>query len=121
KKHLLQASYSSSISILHCEGRGELNSQDNSSLKGEPQQRRVDVVFTKEFPFKKIGTRENLTQAEVKKESNKKTTNVGSSKKSIVNLDKGETLTIEGLSFIPGRHVLVKAAIPVLEEILETL
>jgi outer membrane protein OmpA-like peptidoglycan-associated protein len=121
KNYLLKASYSPSISILHCEGKGETNSQDNTSLFGDPQQRKVDVVFTKEFPIKKIGNRENLTQAEIKKEPSKNNNNLLSGKKSIASLDKGESLAIEGLSFIPGRHVLVKEAIPILEELLETL
>ena len=112
KEYLL--SKKPSLTIEKCIGIGEKNSQDNSSPFGEPSQRRVDVVVAVAFPFKKIGERENITQ---KKE---KPVDVGGGK-NLNTLAKGESISFEGLNFIPGRHVLVKSAIPILESVLETL
>jgi outer membrane protein OmpA-like peptidoglycan-associated protein len=102
------------LTIEKCIGMGEKNSQDNSSPFGEPSQRKVDVIVSATFPFKKIGERENIIQ---KKE---KPMNVGGGK-NLNTLAKGESMSFEGLNFIPGRHVIVKSAIPILESVLETL
>lgn len=100
------------INIIACEGEGEKNSKDNHSPEGEPMQRRVDVCITEEIITKKIGTRDNKIQ-----ETKEKTP----AKKNIEELEKGESIAIEGLNFISGRHVLVESAIPVLERLLTTL
>lgn len=111
--------------ILGFEGKGEKQSTASASKEGEPRQRRVDICVREEI-FKKIGTRENKTQIDsvVKKipaKPEEKTIVHTSSQKKIEELKKGESLTIEGLNFIPGRHIPVKSAMPVLEKLLKTM
>lgn len=102
---------------------GETNSKDTQSLDGEPSQRRVDIFITVEVERKKINKEPLETQSKKEKPS-KKTQVVKENsqlQKNISELKKGESLTIEGLSFIPGRHILMKSSVPVLEELLSSL
>ncbi|WP_317897248.1 OmpA family protein [Aurantibacillus circumpalustris] len=103
-----------SLNVIKCVGVGEKNSYDNSSILGEPSQRRVDVIVAVTFPRKRIGERENITQKKDKPVA------VGGPK-NLITIEKGESMSFEGLNFIPGRHVIVKTAIPILESVLETL
>lgn len=113
---------------------GEKYSNENSSLLGEPSQRRVDVYITTHMERKKISKQPLEThtsnrsnqpkEAPIKKEPTKKVTLQKSAtelQKNISELKEGESLTIEGLSFIPGRHMLMKSAIPILEDLLVVL
>jgi len=133
KNYLVKNKGAATLSIAGCKGQGEIFSKDNFSTEGEPVQRRVDLIINQRTSFKKIGTRDNKIQEVA---STKETTTTPDNlknkvlsetkknpgeKKGIEDLEKGESLAIEGLSFIPGRHILVKSAIPVLEELLNTL
>lgn len=102
---------------------GESFSKETPSELGEPSQRRVDVILRVETERKKISKTPLETQtkketlnkkAEVQKESSQL-------QKTISELKEGQTLAIEGLSFIPGRHILMKSSIPVLEDLLTSL
>ena len=42
-------------------------------------------------------------------------------KKKIEELNKGESVAIEGLSFVPGRHLILESAVPVLQKLLKTM
>lgn len=110
KKHLL-AKKSSYINIYVCEGKGEKSSRDNSSSEGEPKQRRVDVYFE---PVVTLKVAESFL--ETPKDSVPK-----KSKKKIEELNSGESMAIEGLSFVPGRHLIVESAVPHLQKLLKTL
>lgn len=114
KKHLLSKK-SSYINIYACEGKGEKLSKDNSSPEGEPKQRRVDIYFE---PVVTLNVAESFleTPKEEPKPEPKAT-----SKKNIEELNKGESMAIEGLSFVPGRHLILKSAVPVLQKLLKTL
>lgn len=118
KNHLLKKELVN-LTILQSQGLGEKNSKDNQSAEGEASERRVDVVLTQEIPRKKIGTRENIVHEQEKISEEKKEPE--KEKKGIEDLDKGESLALEGLNFIAGRHMLVKSAVPVLEDLLTTL
>jgi outer membrane protein OmpA-like peptidoglycan-associated protein len=111
KDHLLKKQ-NAHLRVLVCVGKGETDSKDNQSPEGEPGQRRVDVCVMEENTIKKIGNRDNKIQEAKEK---------APPKKGIEELEKGESLAIEGLNFIPGRHVLVESAGPVLEKLLTTL
>lgn len=120
KKYILQNS--KTISVIACEGLGEKNSTAKNDKTGEFLQRRVDLVISQRNPVKKIGTRDNIIQEENPRVSEKIIEpKINSGRKNLEDLEKGETLTIQGLNFIPGKHILVRDAIPVLEELLETL
>ncbi|PBQ34355.1 hypothetical protein CNR22_22115 [Sphingobacteriaceae bacterium] len=122
KKYLEQTSASTTMSFLKCEGLGEKNSANRNDKKGDASQRRVDVIVSQRRVVKKIGTRENVIQEDsLNTLQNKRKPKTSSGRKSLEDLEKGETLAIQGLNFIPGRHVVVKSAIRVLEELLETL
>ena len=101
------------LKVNKCVGMGENKSIASLSSLGDPLQRRVDVVVVFVYQGKKIGNRENITHQ-------KKQPPVVNTKKQLNDLAKGESITFEGLNFIPGRHVLVKSAIPILETVLET-
>lgn len=112
KQYLLAKSPSSQINIYACEGRGEKFSKNNSSQGGEPKQRRVDVYFEAVTIININEARlETPTDSIVKEEP----------KKNIEELNAGETLAIEGLSFVPGRHVILTSSAPALQNLLKTL
>ena len=128
KTYILKKLEKSQITSLTCIGLGEQNSKDNQSKDGELMQRRVDVVMIEQIERKKISDKNNQTQKTEKtnttaKQVSKNTTSANSTTGlgGLKDLKEGETLTIEGLSFIPGRHILMKQSIPVLEELLATL
>lgn len=112
KKHITSKLPSSQINIYECLGKGEKLSQDNSSSEGEPKQRRVDIYFE---PVVTLNVAESFL--ETPKEEVAKT----EPKKTIEELSKGETMAIEGLSFVPGRHLILESAIPVLQKLLKTM
>ncbi len=106
---------SSYINVYVCEGKGEKLSRDTFSPDGEPKLRRVDVYFE---PVVTLNVAESFL--ETPKDSvaiEPKSTN----KKSIEELDKGESMSVEGLSFVPGRHLILKSAVPVLQKLLKAL
>jgi outer membrane protein OmpA-like peptidoglycan-associated protein len=111
KKYLLAKTPSSQINIYACEGKGEKLSKDNSSPEGEPKCRRVDIYFE---PVVILNVAESFL--ETPKDSTPPPT-----KKDINELSKGESMAIEGLSFIPGRHIILESAVPVLQKLLKTM
>lgn len=114
-KQYLLSKKSSYINVYACEGKGEKLSKDNSSPEGEPKLRRVDIYFE---PVVTLSVAEKFLETpkeELKPEP--KSTN----KKNIEELDKGESMAVEGLSFVPGRHLILKSAVPVVQKLLKTL
>lgn len=125
REYLNKKEGTANVVIQDVEGMGEKQSTAADSKEGEPQQRRVDICVSEEG-FKKIGSRENKvhkdTVIQKQKPAAKEKMQVhSSSEKKIEELQKGESLTIEGLNFIPGRHIPVKSAMPVLEKLLKTM
>lgn len=122
KEYFLKKAQNKEITIANCRGLGEADSKNNGSLLGEPTLRRVDVIVNLERPSKIIGSGDNRTPEELPEQL---ITSAPSKKpvtlKEIDSLQKGETITVEGLNFIPGRHVLVPKAVSVLEDLLGTL
>jgi outer membrane protein OmpA-like peptidoglycan-associated protein len=112
KKYLLSKASPSQLNFYACEGKGEIFSKENTSSEGEPRQRRVDIYFE---PLTII----NISEArlETPKDSVPKT----ESKKKIEDLKTGESMAIEGLSFVPGRHVILNSSAPALQKLLQTL
>lgn len=112
KAFLINKTKREKIKITECNGAGEINSRDSRSPLGEPNERRVDVLVT--LP---ISTNTNR-QAGDRKEN--KNPNPDFSK-NIKALATGERMAVEGLLFIPGRHVALDSSMPVLEQLLKTL
>lgn len=111
KKHLQEKF--PGIIIKSCTGIGEKYSNENKSPLGEPMQRRVDVIVqTKKTGSDSVPPRKNIarvppvTHAPLKK---------------IEDLKKGESMALEGLSFIPGRHFILRSSAPILERLLKTM
>jgi len=117
KHYLLKKSSKPRVTILVWNGKGEQNSGDNKSREGDPYQRRVDICISESIAIN--------GQEKVKEKPGKETlpaaTKSVTPKKSVAALEAGEILTLEGLTFIPGRHVLLESAKPVMEELLKTL
>lgn len=113
KQRLLKNSSEPQMTILACEGRGEKNSSDNGSSDGEPSKRRVDVIVEVRPPNRVIDTRPSKLK--------KPDTLHAPVTIDVQELKKKGKLVLEGLSFIPGRHTLMKKSIPVLEGLLTTL
>jgi outer membrane protein OmpA-like peptidoglycan-associated protein len=112
KEYLLAKTEPKQIETVECRGAGEKYSRDNGSKEGEASQRRVDVIFE---PVVLVESYTNAPEPEkIKKDTVQ-------SKKSIEDLKEGESLAIQGLNFIPGRHIVVKDAVPILEQLLKTL
>jgi outer membrane protein OmpA-like peptidoglycan-associated protein len=112
KQYLLDNAAYNQLNVYACEGKGEKFSKDNSSNEGEPKQRRVDIYFE---PVVTLNVAESFL--ETPKEEVAKT----EPKKTIEELSKGETMAIEGLSFVPGRHLILESAVPVLQKLLKTM
>lgn len=119
KSYLLSKRQGPDLIVVSCEGYGEKESSPSESPVGEPFQRRVDVLVKEQFTTKKIGDRENIihrdTTVHIKPKSS------SSNEKKMEELEQGETITLEGLNFIPGRHVPVQSSLPVLEKLLQTM
>jgi outer membrane protein OmpA-like peptidoglycan-associated protein len=122
-KNYIQSKEGENAVFVETKAYGEKYSSDNQSIDGEPSQRRVDVFISAQEERKKIS--KNPLETQTKKEKPSKKTEVPKEttqlQKNISELKEGESLTIDGLSFIPGRHILMKSSIPVLEELLSTL
>jgi outer membrane protein OmpA-like peptidoglycan-associated protein len=112
KDYLLSRTASSQLNVYACEGKGEKLSRDNSSPEGEPKQRRVDVYFE---PITII----NISEARL--ETPKDSTPETQANKKLEDLKAGESLTIAGLSFVPGRHMILNSSAPALQKLLQTL
>lgn len=106
------------ITITECKGFGELKSPEKGSKQGEAAQRRVDLIIKKQHIKKRIA--QQILKTAQTKDSAAPLVRQGSSKH-LTDLQVGKSLVLEGLSFIPGRHVLVKGSMPVLTELLATL
>ncbi len=122
KNYLLKKAAPSQINVYACEGKGEKFSKDNSSPDGEAKQRRVDIYFepiviinVSEARLQDPPAGEKIPEEKViekpKEDKNKK----------VEDLAVGETVTVEGLVFEPGRHVLRKESIVPLKKLLNTM
>ncbi len=100
-------SYSKNIHI-----QSETNAAKPCSEEGaNSNNRRVDFVFMK------------VETLSVPIETNQPTSNITSNKKleEIIELNVGETLVLDGLNFIPGKHIPVSQAKPVLKKLLQIM
>ncbi len=119
----------SGIRIISSQGRGEAASAETGSKLGQPAQRRVDVTCVLTQPVKtKLPEdgKKKLGEAQIQVEPPQPDETVGETETpaeapDLPALEKGNSLTLQGLSFIPGRHVLLKSSIPVLEKLYKTL
>lgn len=111
KNYLLKKSKPSQFNVYACEGKGEVNSQDNGNKEGEPKQRRVDVYFE---PVVTINVADDKLETPKEKES-------AIENKNIEELNTGESMSLDGLGFEPGRHYVLKSSEPVLQKLLQTL
>ena len=108
KNYLLKNHYAK-VTVLLSKGMGEKFSKPLESREGEAFQRRVDVVLDRVIPLNESDTRpvqigKPLEELE---------------KVNLHELEKGQSMVLEGLSFIPGRHILLKESMPVLEKLLK--
>ena len=97
--------------ITSCKGLGERFSKGDS-VGGEQWWRRADVIVTKKKTLPGRPQKPMSKPADAEKEN--KTTH-------LEKLKSGETITLEGLSFIPGRHIVLPNSEPKLEELLDKL
>lgn len=105
------------LEVLECKGKGEVAVSSESNKSGEARHRRVDVIYNtkvhaetlEEFP-KPVDPRKV-----------KNTDTVSKERKSITDLNVGESMSIEGLGFIPGEHYLLRESAAPLKRLLETL
>ncbi len=111
-KNYILSKKSSYINIYVCEGKGERFSKVNSSPEGEAKFRRVDVYFE---PIVTLKVAESFL------ETPKDSVPPKEKKKEIEELNSGESIAIEGLSFVPGRHLILESAVPALQKLLKTM
>jgi outer membrane protein OmpA-like peptidoglycan-associated protein len=113
-KALIQNSFPQA-EIISSKGKGEANSRGEGK-EGEARQRRVDIIITpKSFSVTmedQAGTSETKKTGAAKKDG---------LEEKVGELKVGESIEIEGLSFEPGRHFLLKESGPSLKKLLETL
>jgi outer membrane protein OmpA-like peptidoglycan-associated protein len=105
------------VNILRLEGRGEAQSKDNQNPEGEAEERRVDLILLASSQNTNVNTRpvsiEGPGPAEQKPEL------VAGKKLSDIQI--GQSIELEGLSFVPGKHIILDASVTVLFDLLETL
>lgn len=116
KDRLLKLNTRALINIISCSGSGEAASADNHSKLGEPGQRRVDVVVEVATKAAVVQIQKPKPISEAPKEEKPAIT-----LPKLEKLKKGESFALEGLSFEPGRHVVLLTSMPVLRRLLETL
>lgn len=109
KNYLLKIIPSAQINAVSAKGFGESASSDNGSKEGQASMRRVDL-FIEPFVI--------MQQEEIPKVD---TMHVDLHTDKLANLEKGESLEINGLNFEPGRHFVVKSSVPILMNLLKTL
>ncbi len=110
KSYLLKNHYSK-VTILQSKGMGEKFSKALESKEGEAFQRRVDIVLDRVTPLNEVDTRPIQIGKPIEELE----------KVDLHELGKGQSLILEGLSFIPGKHTIMKESKPVLEKLLKTL
>jgi outer membrane protein OmpA-like peptidoglycan-associated protein len=114
KQYLLDNAAYNQINIYACEGRGEKYSKDNGNSKGDMTQRRVDIYFE---PVVTLNVSDDKLETPKQKDSFPPV----STDSKIENLVIGQSLALEGLSFEPGRHFILKESVPVLQKLLTAL
>ncbi|MBK9284593.1 MAG: OmpA family protein [Sphingobacteriaceae bacterium] len=111
KSYLTQKIPPVQINSIAVKGFGEGMSKDNGTKTGDQFNRRVDVIL-EPFVIKHEEINEPPVDTVVEEEHHEEIYN---------KLEKGESLAIEGLNFIPGRHFIVKSSIPILTKLLSTM
>ncbi|MGZ3883630.1 MAG: OmpA family protein [Bacteroidia bacterium] len=113
------------INVAVCEGKGESCSVDNKSPVGEPSQRKVDVIIERAVIINvsdsKLKDPNAPDSAAAKQAEQKPKDEPKAEKKEITELSVGESVSVEGLNFEPGRHVLRKESMVPLKKLLVTM
>jgi len=96
-------------------GRGELSSA-GETVEGDPNNRRVDIIWRIEMPVPaKIPD-----ETEIEPEPNYE--EIAEEEETIlIDSNKKENIVLEGLQFIPGRHYPLPTSGPTLEKLLRTM
>lgn len=118
KARLLKNSSEPQMTIMACEGRGEKYSSDNGSAEGELKNRRVDLIYEIRGSGRVPDTRP-VRLTEPKDTAAEQPVDEGP--KTLETLEKGESMALEGLTFVPGRHVVKFESVPVLKNLLKTM
>jgi outer membrane protein OmpA-like peptidoglycan-associated protein len=109
RNYLVKTAEPGQINRIESKGLGERFSKDNGSVKGEPLQRRVDLIVE---PF-------TITVEMEDKKPKIEAKNAISNK--IEKMTVGESVAVEGINFEPGRHYWFRESIPVLQRLVSTL
>lgn len=118
RTYLANKTGNSVFKISECRGFGEINSSDNHSNIGEPSQRRVDIIVKQIVKTTSTETKIEPKKKIVKAQDGLSPSKNELNKKDISQMLKGESLTLDGLSFEPGRHFILRESVPVLEKLL---
>jgi outer membrane protein OmpA-like peptidoglycan-associated protein len=102
------------LRITSCKGYGEAQSHGQGSVEGEPQQRRVDVLATRYVAVKKTEPVVTAPVAPVKQPDSLVTPG-------IEKLEKGQSMELKGLLFVPGKHTWTKDSEKALLNLLSAL
>jgi outer membrane protein OmpA-like peptidoglycan-associated protein len=105
KQYLLNL-HSQNMRIV-ADGKGQVDAATkNLSVLGEPLNRRVDIIFAKAAPKKRIAVT-HLKESPIKRKDDSVYVRIDN----IAKLNVGDSLSFKELTFIPGRHFLRQAAI----------
>jgi outer membrane protein OmpA-like peptidoglycan-associated protein len=117
KNYLSQRKTPPFVNVLNVIAEGEKFSKDNQTKIGEAAQRRVDLVILSSSSDTEVNTR----PIQLKETVSEKNTPSMLQAKVLEEVSVGQKFELEGLSFIPGQHILLESSIPILEKLLETL
>ena len=116
KTHLAKRSKEPHVNVLSCDGKGESLSIDSNNPLGEAKQRRVEMLLENASSNNNVNTRPvkiETPPAEIKPEL--------VAGKKISDIQIGQSIELQGVSFVPGKHIILDSSIPVLFDLLETL
>lgn len=110
-KNYISEKHSRQITIVSCEGKGELKSPNENNADGNYFHRRVDIIY-KTKVLVSISDEGPVVKKPVEQKPIKKDIN---------QLNVGESVSVEGLSFEPGRHIIMKESSEALHKLLTVL
>ena len=110
KEYFVKKISPSQINSISVKGLGERFSKENGTMDGEAFMRRVDIVIEPFTVDQEINTPPIDTVKHLDEHAEK-----------IEKLNVGESLAVEGLNFVPGRHFIIKESVPIVNNLLKIM
>lgn len=117
KDYLAKRTKEPHVNVLDVKAKGESDSKENKDTKGDAAHRRVDLIIESASTNTNVNTRP--IQIETPKQKEKAPELI--SGKPLNDIQIGQSIELVGVSFVPGRHTVLEASVPVMYNLLQTL